>query len=157
MPHRIVLAQYLALAASTPVLPRPFTGRVFDRRGADVLVYPGIALFAAGTVALGFAQNAAVFLAAGAVVGLGYGLLFPSLQTLAIQSSPPERGGIATSTYFVLFDAGYGAGSYALGLVAAGGGYGRMYVVSAAIVSCSALLYYALHHRRRPAPAAANP
>lgn len=133
------------------VLPRPITGRIFDRHGANVLVYPGIILFAAGTVILGLAGSGPIFLGAGAVIGLGYGLLFPSFQTLALQSSPPERGGIATSTYFVMFDAGYGIGSYALGIVAAGSSYSSMYMVSGTIVACCAGIYYTLHHRRQTA------
>jgi len=138
------------------VLPRPFTGRLFDRHGAHVLVYPGIALFAIGTLALGFAESSLVFLASGAIIGLGYGLLFPSFQTLAIQSSPPHRAGIATSTYFVLFDSGYGIGSYALGTLAAGSSYALMYLASAAIVSVTAITYYGLHHRRVASSAAAK-
>jgi MFS family permease len=137
------------------VLPRPITGRLFDRFGAHVLVYPGIALFAIGIAALGLAGSNFVFLASGAVIGLGYGLLFPSFQTLAIQSSPPHRAGIATSTYFVLFDSGYGVGSYALGMVAAGSSYASMYLASAVIAAFTAVSYYALHHRKGRAATAA--
>lgn len=136
------------------VLPRPITGRLFDRFGAHVLVYPGIALFAIGVAALGLADSSFAFLASGAVIGLGYGLLFPSFQTLAIQSSPPHRAGIATSTYFVLFDSGYGIGSYALGMLAAGSSYASMYLVSAVIAAFSALSYYTLHHRKEHSAAA---
>lgn len=132
------------------ILPRPWTGRLYDRIGANKLVYPGIALFAIGVAMLSGAAggSAALFLAAGAVVGLGYGLLFPSLQTLAVQSAPAERGGIATSTYFVLFDAGYGIGSYTLGFIASGTGYSFMYLSAAVVVGLTALLYYGLLHHK---------
>jgi MFS family permease len=136
------------------VLPRPITGRLYDRYGAHVLVYPGIALFAVGIAALGYAGSSFAFLASGAVIGLGYGLLFPSFQTLAIQSSPPHRAGIATSTYFVLFDSGYGIGSYALGMLAAGSSYSSMYLASAVIAAFSAISYYVLHHRKQKSAAA---
>src|SRR5690606_14534990 len=49
---------FFVVFATMVVLPRPFTGRIFDRYGANVLVYPGILLFAAGMAGLGLAGSA---------------------------------------------------------------------------------------------------
>jgi predicted MFS family arabinose efflux permease len=82
------------------------------------------------------------------VIGLGFGALLPSYQTIAIQSSAPHRGGMATGTYFLMFDSGYAIGSYALGVVAAQTSYRVMYLITAIVVACSAAVYYGLYHRR---------
>ncbi|GAA0134706.1 MFS transporter [Paenibacillus sp. YSY-4.3] len=140
---------FFIVFAALILISRPFTGRLFDHKGEHVLVYPGILFFVIGMVWLSQADTTFAFLAAGGVIGLGYGALLPSFQAIAIKSSPIQRSGLATSTYFVFFDAGYGVGSYVLGVVAAMTSYGTMYFVGAMVVAFTALLYYALHHRRQ--------
>ncbi|WP_248931104.1 MFS transporter [Paenibacillus hamazuiensis] len=143
-----VSSYFFMVFAAMIVLSRPFTGKLFDRSGAHVLVYPGLVLFTAGMLALSGAHSAFVFLAAGAVLGLGYGALLPSYQTLAVQAAPPHRRGLATATYFLLFDAGYGIGSSVLGIVASHTSYREMYFIAGLVVVLSTALYYTLHHRR---------
>lgn len=130
------------------VLPRPWIGRWFDRFGAHVLVYPGVAFFAIGMISLAEARSGAMFLLSGAVTGLGYGVLLPCFQTLAVQAAPAHRRGIATGTFFLLFDLGYGAGSYVLGVVATHTHYYSMYLLAGVVVAFTAPIYYVLHHKR---------
>lgn len=142
-----VASYFFIVFAAMVLLSRPFTGRLFDRRGAHVLVYPGIALFAIGMIALSRADSAVFFLLTAAIIGLGYGAIIPSFQTLAIQSAPAHRSGLATGTYFVFFDLGYGLGSYLLGLIASSAGYSTMYLVGGLTVLVSLAAYYGLYHR----------
>jgi MFS family permease len=148
---------FFAVFAAMIVLTRPMTGRWFDRFGANALVYPGVFLFAAGMIALSFARTPAFFLGSGAVIGLGFGALLPSLQTLAIQSAPRDRAGLATGTFFLLFDAGYGIGSYVLGVVAASSGYAGAYLVGGLVSLGMAGLYYLLVNRTGGGQAAPRP
>lgn len=138
---------FFVVFAAVVLLSRPFTGRLFDRRGAHALVYPGIALFAVGMIALSQAGSAVFFLLTAAVIGLGYGAIIPSFQTLAVQSAPAHRSGLATGTYFVFFDLGYGLGSYLLGLIASSAGYSAMYLTGGVAAAISLVAYYLLHHR----------
>ncbi|GFN32903.1 MFS transporter [Paenibacillus xylaniclasticus] len=135
------------------VLPRPLIGRILDRYSEKLVIYPSIAILAIGLYLLGQAQSQALFLAAGAVSGLGYGALLPSFQTNAVKRSARERQPIAMATFFVLFDLGYGIGSYVLGVIASSLGYDGMYLISAVVTALTALLYYALH-RKKAAPSA---
>jgi MFS family permease len=112
------------------------------------IVYPGIALFAIGMIILSQAETTFTLLAAGAVIGLGYGTLVPSFQTIAVNIAPAHRRGLATSTYFSFFDSGIGLGSFVLGLVAAATNYHTMYIICAGIIMITAFLYYALHDKR---------
>lgn len=138
---------FFIVFAAMIVLSRPFTGKVFDTRGPNILVYPGIFLFVVGMFGLSQAHTPYVFLATGALIGLGFGALLPSFQTIAVQAAPGNRRGLATSTYFLLFDTGYGLGSYILGIIASHTNYHTMYMVSSLIVAFTAVLYYLLHHR----------
>ncbi|MDD9265807.1 MFS transporter [Paenibacillus sp. GCM10023248] len=133
------------------VISRPFTGKWFDRSGPNGLVYPGVVLFTVGMIVLSLMSSPVPFLIAGGLLGLGFGAMLPSFQTIAIQAAPPHRRGLATGTYFLLFDSGYGIGSYVLGVVASKSNYHTMYLVAGIVVACSSILYYVLHHRRAAA------
>ena len=95
------------------------------------------------------AQTSFWFLGAGMLIGLGYGTLIPSFQTIAISAAPNHRRGSATATYFSFFDSGIGFGSFILGIVAAKSSYHNMYFVAAIIVAFTLLLYYGLHGRKQ--------
>ncbi|AFC32481.1 Quinolone resistance protein, major facilitator family transporter [Paenibacillus mucilaginosus 3016] len=149
-----IASYFFIVFAAMILISRPFTGRIFDRRGEHVLVYPGLVLFVVGMLLLSQAHTAAFFLFTGAVIGLGFGALLPSFQAIALKAAPAHRSGLATGTYFVLFDTGYGLGSYILGIVAAGTSYGTMYLVGAVITAFTVVLYYLLHHRKQNRAAA---
>lgn len=74
-------------------------------------------------------------------IGIGYGSLFPCLQTLAIQSVDKQRMGHAISTFFTLFDLGLAIGSVAMGVLIAYWGFETTYVLSAVLVIVTILVY----------------
>ncbi|MBP1931390.1 MFS transporter [Ammoniphilus resinae] len=129
------------------LVTRPFTGRMFDRFGEHVLVYPCIILYAIGLIALSQATTPFWFLFSGAIIGLGFGTLFPCVQTIAIMATPPARSGLATGTFFLFYDIGIGVGASILGTIASVTNYQEMYLISAVLVAVTALVYYAVYHR----------
>ncbi|MGZ4135153.1 MAG: MFS transporter, partial [Tumebacillaceae bacterium] len=139
---------FFAVYALMVVLPRPLLGKLFDRKGAHSMIYPGIVLFVIGQFFLSQVNTGGGFLGSAAVIGLGYGALFPSFQALAVQSSPVHRKGFATSTFLFFYDAGVGGGSLLLGIVAAHSDYHNMYMTSTVVVAFTALMYFLLHHRK---------
>ncbi|WP_080838116.1 MFS transporter [Cohnella massiliensis] len=143
-----VASYYFVVYAVMIVLSRPFTGKLFDKISTHYLVYPTILLYAVGLVVLSAANNPFVFLLSAALIGLGFGTMAPILQTIAVQASPAHRTAMATGTYFIFFDGGVGIGSVVLGSIAASAGNRRMYLASAAVVACGALVYYFLTHRK---------
>ena len=90
---------------------------------------------------LAYVQGTALFLLAGAFVGIGYGSLNTSLQALAIQATTPARSSYATATYFTMFDVGIALGSYVLGIVAMHSGYKMVYLGSALLALIVLVLY----------------
>lgn len=148
--HQQYVTGYFFVAfALMIVLFRPFIGKVFDRYKEHYLYYPGILLFAAGMLLISAAHSGTMVLVAGVIMGIGYGALFPCFQTLAMKLAPVHRRGSAAGTFFLLFDLGYGLGSYFMGLIASITDYRMMYVVAGLIPLLSAVLYYVLHHRPR--------
>lgn len=142
-----VSSYFFVIYAIMIVLSRPFTGKLFDRLGEHVVIYPSIILYAIGLALLSQAYGPVMFLVASAVIGLGYGSVFPSFQAIAIKSSPTERRGLATGTYYLLFDLGMGVGSFVLGIVASAMNFSSMYMISSLIVAFAGVVYYSLYHR----------
>jgi len=126
------------------VLSRPIAGKVLDKLGASIVIYPAIILFALALLILSQVHSVAVFLAVGALVGLGFGSLFSSLQTIAVEAAPEQRKGMATATFFFLGDFGMGLGPSVLGVIVAWTNYSVMYMFSAAVVGLTVLVYYGI-------------
>ncbi|OBZ11403.1 MULTISPECIES: MFS transporter [Bacillales] len=144
-----VTGTFFVVFAIMIVVFRPFIGKVFDKYKEHYLYYPGILLFAVGMLLLSQAHSGGMVLAAAVIMGIGYGALIPCFQALAMKLVPEHRRGSATGTFFLLFDLGYGLGSYFMGMIASYTDYRMMYVVAALITLLSVAVYYWLHHRPR--------
>lgn len=137
---------YLALAA-VMLVTRPYTGRIYDEKGAKFVVIPGLIVFALGLLILSYIGSGFGFIIAGAFIGLGYGAVVPSMQTIAVQSSDINRSSYATATFFTFFDIGVSIGSYILGIIALQLGYRSMYLTTVAVILL-ALMCYVLFKRK---------
>nr|WGD69852.1 MFS transporter [Bacillus subtilis] len=127
--------------AVTMMIARPFTGKLFDKVGPGIVIYPSILIFSVGLCMLSFTHSGLMLLLSGAVIGLGYGSIVPCMQTLAIQKSPAHRSGFATATFFTFFDSGIAVGSYVFGLFVASAGFSAIYLTAGLFVLIALLLY----------------
>ncbi|MGP4059281.1 MFS transporter [Halobacillus sp. H74] len=137
---------FFVIYALVLLISRPFTGKWFDQYGENVIVIPSIILFGVGMFVLSFAETSLLLLVAGGLIGLGWGTLVPSLQTIALKKVP-DRAGAATATFFTIFDIGMGIGSYVVGAVATGIGFSSLYFNSSFIIFGAVFLYILLHGR----------
>ncbi|WP_342614841.1 MFS transporter [Peribacillus frigoritolerans] len=96
---------------------RPFTGRMFDVKGENAVIYPSLLLFAVGMVILSQSHHGITLLIAGALIGVGYGTFQSSCQAISIKEAPSNRMGLATSTFFTMYDFGIGVGPFLLGFL----------------------------------------
>ena len=127
---------------------RPFTGRLFDRKGENYVMYPAFLLFAIGLFIISQVHHGFFLLLAGVFVGLGYGTFTSSAQAISIKVSPKERMALATSTYFIFADVGIGIGPFLLGFLIPVFGYRGLYIFLAIVVFACVFLYYFLHGRK---------
>jgi len=139
-----VAAYFFVSYATMLIISRPFVGKLFDNSGPNTVIYPAFFLFAAGIILLTLAKGPIMFLTSGAIIGVGNGTLYSSLQTIAVSQCHEKRRGVATSTYFLVYDTGMGIGAFILGLIATHTNYQLMFVVAAVIVLISFLCYYFL-------------
>ena len=134
------------------LISRPFTGKWFDQYGANIIMIPSIISFALGMFLLSQAEGAFLFLLSAAFIGLGWGTIFPSAQTIAIQVAPPERKSVATATFLSTMDSGIGIGSVIVGIVGAQLGYSSLYFYSSIMVLAGLVVYYLLHGKTSRSP-----
>ena len=132
---------YFFVYALALVASRLFSGRIHDRKGPDLVVYPGLVFYLLGVIMLGAANGPVLFYLAAVCIGFGYGSIQPSLQAMVIQRAPDRRGA-ATATFFTGIDIGIGSGSFLLGLVAAQWGYSMMYYSCSLLVILSGIFYW---------------
>lgn len=137
---------FAAYAAFT-IISRLFTGKLFDRHGPNCVLYPAFVLFAAALALMAWAPAGWALVAVGALMGLGYGTYMSLSQTIAIQVSPADHTGLATSTFFILMDLGTGFGPSLLGAVVGVEGYAGMFWTVAAVPLVAMALYFLVHGR----------
>lgn len=130
------------------LISRPLTGRLMDTKGDNYVMYPTFVLFAIGLVMTGFSSTSWMLFGAAALVGLGYGSFTPFGQTISIRGQKVERVGVATSTFFSLYDMGVGLGPFFLGLVVPVTGYRNLYYLCAIFVVVIAGVYWLIHGRK---------
>lgn len=139
---------YFLVYAVFVLVCRLFVGRIQDTRGDNVVIYPAITLFALGMAALAFVPGLVGFVAAGVLVGVGFGSLMPCAQAIAVSEAPPARVGYATSTFFLMLDIGTGVGPIVLGLVVTAIGFPAMYSALTVVVLFMAVVYHYAHGRK---------
>lgn len=139
---------YFLVYALVSLVSRPYSGKVFDNKGENRVVYPAIFFLGCSQLALSMANGPWLVLLSGALLALGYGNLLSICQALAVKAAPRRRYGQATSTYFILLDLGIGLGPFCLGLLVPFAGYSGMFVVTAAIGFAVYPLYYYLHGQK---------
>ncbi|GAA4432117.1 MFS transporter [Georgenia halophila] len=143
-------AAFFLVYAGVLFVSRLFVGRIQDRRGDNVVVYPAILSLALGLAVLSFATTDAMVVVAGALVGLGFGTIISSCQAIAVGLTGPGRLGVAVSSFYFMVDVGTGFGPAGLGALVSAVGYSDMYLVLAFVVLASSGLYFLVHGRRAP-------
>jgi MFS family permease len=147
-----VSSLFFVVYAIVLLAARPFTGRGFDLYGANKIIFPSIVFYAIGILLLSQTQGAGSFLTSAGLIGLGWGSIFPILQTIAIQDAQPHRRGVATATFLSIYDTGMGLGSLIVGIIAAHTGFRSLYLIGSIYVLMGIVLYYFLFARHRVSP-----
>ncbi|MGC5772465.1 MFS transporter [Paenibacillus pabuli] len=130
------------------LISRPFTGRIMDKKGANIIIYPALIIYGVGMLLLSSVNSSFTLLLVGALVALGFGNISSITQAIAINLAEPHRVGLATATFFIFYDLGNGFGPSIIGLIIPATGYSGLYVILGAIVLATLILYYMLHGKK---------
>ena len=109
------------------VVLRPFTGRLFDRKGVYMLVIPALAFAAVGMWLIGIGMTLAMILIASFFMAVGQGCGVPSIQAHALNRLGRERAGVAVSTIQIGQNLGNAFGPMVGGMLVVPLGYKTMF------------------------------
>jgi MFS family permease len=142
------ISLYYISYSSAAILTRFFGSRLADRVGEERIIPHALLVAGTGYMLLLFAGKTWILALSGLVTGCGHGLLFPSINALAIRNEPAETRGKATGIFTGSIDAGAFAGSIALGYIGDLAGFQALFLVAslAFLVGWSAWML----HRPRP-------
>ncbi|MEH7545152.1 MFS transporter [Neobacillus vireti] len=143
-----IASMFFVVYAILLLASRPFTGKWLDQYGPNVISFPCIALFAIGMFILSQSNGAVTFLLSAGLIGLGWGTLFPTFQTIAIQDAEPRKRGVATATFLSIYDTGIALGSFVVGIIAAKVDYGTLYFFCSFYILIGLVLFYFLHTKK---------
>ena len=149
------ISLYFTVNAAVLVFVRPFSGRLADRKGAAAIVFPALALDGLALFTLGLTGALPAVLLAAVFKALGQGSGQLTLQSEALKTLPPEKSGVASSTFYIGGDIGQGLGPMAAGwlidsLGEDSAGYGAAFAAAGCLFLCG-ILFYALYTLRRRA------
>ena len=141
------ISVYFTLNALVLLFIRPFAGKLADRKGAKAIVYPAMLLDGLALCLIGTAGSLGMILAASVCKAVGQGSGQLTLQSEALKSLPPEKSGVASSTFYIGGDVGQGLGPMLAGhavdsLGAGSEGYGVMFCGSGCVFLLGILGYF---------------
>lgn len=144
---------FFLVYAAVVLVSRPIAGRVMDAHSEHHIIYPAMAVFAFGLVAIGLSYSGAPLLMAAALCGIGFGNIQSAMQSAIARTTPARRLGQANSTYFIFFDLALGVGPYLLGLIVPSVGYQHLFEILAVMALAGMPLYYFAYHSKHRASA----
>lgn len=128
---------------------RPMSGRIFDARGENAVMYPSFVFLTAGLLLLSVTTSGWMLLVSGGLIGLGYGTFMSNGQAICLKASPSShRIGIALSTYFIGLDLGLGVGPYILGELRSVLSFQGLYFI-AGLIPVICIILYALFYKSK--------
>lgn len=139
---------FFVVIAIVIFISRPLTGKLFDSKGENSIMYPGILILVLGMILLGLSSNGIMLLSAGALIGIGVGIVQSGGQAVAVILAPPHRIGMANSTFFACLDFSVGTGPFVLGLLIPLTGYRNIYLIMGSAAFLSIFLYHNFHGKK---------
>lgn len=124
------------------VLSRVSSGRFVDRGHLHTVMVVALLVISVGFVGFATLHTIYYYSISAFLIGIGYGTLFPALQTIYINMAPNSKRGTANSTYLTGFDLGIGMGMLIGAYIAEHFGFSRTYLVTAALCIVSVLIYW---------------
>lgn len=128
------------------VFIRPIAGKLLDRKGIAIILYPAYIIAAIGMVVLGSATTLWMVLLSGILKSMSQGAGTPSIQSNSIKKLGRENAGVATSTCFIGQDIGNAFSPIFGGMIASNFGYNTLFFSYAALLLFAGIGIFSIQH-----------
>jgi MFS family permease len=133
---------FFIVIALAMTLTRLTTGRIADRFGRNTLIISGLILLTIALQYLSMSSSLSMLIIAAAIYGLGFGIVQPILNAMAIFFAPSSRKGWASAMFLSAQDIGGIVGSLIWGVISEVYGYTYIYSISAVLTIVTIGIYY---------------
>ncbi len=123
------------------IFSRVLSGRLLRKSLHHELLLASMSVVIVAGVLMLLNISGVTFLLSSLLLGGGFGLSGPTLQSMIVDLVPASRRGTANSTYFVALDLGSGLGMLVGGAVASIWSFHTLYAISIGLVVVALLLY----------------
>lgn len=129
------------------ILSRIFSGRMVDKGHIHLVNTSAMAIVAIAFLAFALIHNIVAFCVSGLFIGIGFGMMFPALQTLYINMAENNQRGTANSTYLVGFDLGLALGMLVGGYISGIYSFEILFLVASGLCFFSIVVYQSISKR----------
>lgn len=129
----LISAYYLAYSAAAVGI-RFVAGRLADRVGEQQIIPWGIMLAVVAMFLVPLVYGNSLLLVVGFLFGLGHGLLFPSLNAMAIRNEPYAVRGKVMGIFTGAIDSGAFIGALLLGMIGQAAGFTLLFLAAGTIM-----------------------
>lgn len=133
---------FFLFLASGIILSRVTSGRYVDRGYLHKVMLTALVAISIGFFGFATIQTIYFYSISAFIIGIGYGTLFPALQTIYINMAPESKRGTANSTYLTGFDLGISVGMLLGATISEHFGFGAMYLLSGTFCLISIVVYW---------------
>lgn len=134
------IALFFTVYSLAMVIMRPFSGRLFDRKGVYVLLIPALAFTAVGMWFVGIGMTLSMIIIASILMAIGQGAGVPSIQAHSINHLGQEKAGVAVSTIQIGQNLGNAFGPMLGGVLVVRMGYQSMFTGFALVLFVGGVL-----------------
>jgi predicted MFS family arabinose efflux permease len=140
--HIANIGYYFTVNAIVILIIRPLSGKLLDNKGLSFIAFPSFIMAIVAALLLGISTSLWMILTVAILYGIGQSSLSPALQATCVKKLDPSRVGIATSTYFIGYDAGQGLGPIIGGPIAGKFGLAPVFYICGAMLFAGIIIYY---------------
>ncbi len=124
------------------IASRVFAGKLVDKGRIHEVNVVAMAIVAISFLVFATVHSLIAFCAAGLFIGIGFGMMFPALQTLYINLAENNQRGTANSTYLIGFDLGLALGMLIGGYISGHFSFETLFIVASALCFISVAMYW---------------
>ena len=136
------ISLFFTVYALVLVVIKPFVGKLQDKVGLKLILYPAYIFYAIGVIILANSYSLIPVLIAAVFKAIGQGSGTPAIQAEAIKKIGTERSGVASSTVMIGQDLGNAIGPIYASTVIPTIGYTNMYVIYVGLLILAIVIYY---------------
>lgn len=144
---------YFIVTTAAEIATRLFSGKLYDKRGMNILVVPGIIIGLISCIVAARAADLNMICIFAIFYGASIGMIFPVLEANAMKKVSPERRIAANATFHNCLDIGSGLGPLLFGVAAQFAGYSKSFFLSGSVfvIMLAILLFHEIRRKHSAA------